>query len=148
MKIFQFRLQRVLDYRDARVAEEERKVELLRGELANLNAALDRIEEEHHAWGVILARTTQFRGADLLARAAFQERLSREKKSLQQKRGDCEARLALQHKRYLEASRDYRLLEKLRDQQHEEWRLDTERQLEALASELYLARWPHEEESR
>jgi hypothetical protein len=41
----------------------------------------------------------------------------------------------------LEARRRFRLLERLKERRHEDWRLARDRELEELASESYLARW-------
>ncbi len=53
----------------------------------------------------------------------------------------CEQRLAAQRKRWTEARRRCRLLEKLKERRRAEYDYEMNRELESLASETFLARW-------
>ena len=52
-----------------------------------------------------------------------------------------QARIVAQRQRLMEAERKCELLAKLRERQHEAWRQEETKQLEELASDVFLAAW-------
>jgi flagellar export protein FliJ len=88
-----------------------------------------------------MATSEQARGEDLRALTRFCDRLERERVVLVEKKSACAQRLARQHKSYMEARREHRLLEKLRERQLADWTREAGREIDKVAGELYLARW-------
>ena len=117
--------------------------------------ALSRVAAEHARWNTILANLGNARaeaealvqsdkpvnGADLGALARYQEHVEQQRKIALDRRRDCEARMEQQRARLLQARREHRLLEKLRQVRRAEWELAVDREFEALAAETYLAQW-------
>jgi flagellar export protein FliJ len=140
MKTFSFRLERVLEWRQAQLDVEQ--------------SALGRVAAEFARWETVLANLGNARakaeglvqsgpvdGADLGALASYQEHIERQRKIALDRRRDCAARLEKQRARLLQARRDHRLLEKLRQVRRAEWETAVDREFEALAAETYLAQW-------
>jgi len=148
MTTFRFRLDRVLQWRQAQL------------ELAQ--AALSRVAAERARWDGILANLTNARaqaegtlqsgapvnGAELGALARYQAYVEQQKKIALERRRECQARLEQQRARVLQARREHRLLEKLRQVRRAEWESAVDREFEALAAETYLAQWEPPERRR
>jgi flagellar export protein FliJ len=140
MTAFSFRLERVLEWRQAKLDAEQ--------------SALGRLAVEFARWETILANLGNARtkadglvqsgpvnGTDLGALASYQEHIERQRKIATDRRRDCAARLEQQRLRLLQARREHRLLEKLRQLRRAEWEAAVDREFEALAAETYLAQW-------
>ncbi len=117
-------------------------------------SALNRLAAEFARWETILANLGNARvkaeglvqsgpvnGADLGALASYQQYIERQRKIATDRRRDCVARLEQQRVRLLQARREHRLLEKLRQVRRAEWEAAVDREFEALAAETYLAQW-------
>ncbi len=141
MKRFRFTLQRVLEFRATRAEEEERKLTVLQAELAGLAQAIEQTNQSRDNAARKLATAQQARGEELWALTHFCARLDGERRVLEQKKSACAQRLARQQNSYMEARRDLRLLEKLRERRLAEWTIEAGREMENVAGELYLARW-------
>jgi flagellar export protein FliJ len=141
MKAFQFRLQRVLEYRAVKLMAEERKLLTLRAEFEELGREIARLGQESRRCETALSRAKHLTGRDLALFAAFRESLLRRRTVLEGDRSRCMAKLHRQTQNYLTASRDHKLLEKLRSRRLAEWTREADRQTDHLASELYLAHW-------
>jgi flagellar export protein FliJ len=141
MKAFKFALQRVLDLRDARVEEEERKVAELQRELAKLEIELELLARSRNEASKPMSTGAESRGEELRAITRFQARLERLRVSLTQKRDTCSEKLKKQRESFREARREQRLLETLRDKQQAEWNREAGREVDKVAGELFLARW-------
>ena len=141
MRAFRFRLQRILEFRHTRLTEEERKLKLLQMEL---NAVARQIEDVRRARlqsANVLTSGSALKGEDLRALAGFQARLRRDETALQQRHTVCVRKLRQQEEAFKVSRRDYRLLEELRKRRFAEWLQAANRELDQLASDLYLARW-------
>lgn len=141
MRAFRFRLQRILEFRHTRLTEEERKLKLLQMEL---NAVARQIEDVRRARlqsANVLTSGGALKGEDLRALAGFQARLRRDETALQQRHTVCVRKLRQQEEAFKVSRRDYRLLEELRKRRFAEWLRAANRELDQLASDLYLARW-------
>lgn len=141
MKRFAFPLEGALRWR-------QRRLELQESRLRSLAAERDAIRERIGQIGQARRRAEQellgqasIRAEELAALEAYRLRLARERVRLQQAETDCEGRLAAQRERVLEARRDVRLIEKLKERRLAEWQAEADRELEALAAEVFLARW-------
>jgi hypothetical protein len=88
-----------------------------------------------------LASATDLRGEDLRALAGFKARLKRSELALRQRQALCVQKLRRQQEAYLVSRKDQRLLEELRKRRFAEWQQATNREMDELASDLFLARW-------
>lgn len=141
MKPFRFALQRILEFRATRVEEEERKLALLQEQLGSLDREIRRLDESRQEASRSMATAEQSSGEDLRALMRFCARLEREKTAVGEKKSVCEKRLDQQRRSCVEARREHRLLETLRERQYAEWKREADRETDRVAGELYLARW-------
>jgi hypothetical protein len=138
---FQFRLQRILDWRRTQLELEEAQY---RRQVADL-AEIDRKRAEAEAAGEAAERVVRawnpLGGDDLKALGAFRIHVKNQELELVAPRAVCVQQLDNQHRQVLEARRRLRLLEKLKERRKSEWQAADEKQMEELASESYLAKW-------
>jgi flagellar protein FliJ len=140
MKNFRFRLERVLDWRrteleleQARVQQQLRELMELDSERANIEAAGIRAEIEVRAWRPLA-------GSDLTALAAFRQHVIGKEKQIEARREEARRRLESRKTAMIEARRRSELLERLKQRRLAEWRAASDRELEQLAAESYVAR--------
>ncbi len=141
MKNFQFDLQRILAFRHTRLTEEERKLKLVQMELKAVDQQLEELLRVRDRSAIALTSAAELRGEDLRMLAGFKARLKRSELALRQKRSLCVQKLRRQQEAYLASRRDHRLLEELRKRRFAEWQQAANRELDELASDLFLARW-------
>jgi uncharacterized protein YydD (DUF2326 family) len=141
MRAFRFHHQRILEFRHSRLMEEERKLRLLRMELNAVERQIEDVRRERQQSASVLTSRGALRGEDLRALAGFQARLRRGEIALQQRQAVCAHNLRRQEEAFYVSRRDYRLLEELRKRRFAEWLQATNRELDQVASDLYLARW-------
>jgi|SRR5581483_5613422 len=135
---FRFRLEQVLRWRQTQRDVEELKVKQLTAALHQVQAQLARIKATRLATELEARNLHSLGGGDLAALATYRARMERQEKLLIR---DCETRelrLGEQRKRWTEAQRSYKLLEKIRDRQRSEFEVEADRRAEALVAELYL----------
>ena len=75
------------------------------------------------------------------AMVRYKELVGKQKQMALNRRSECDRKIEQQRERLLQARRDFRLLEKLRQVRRAEWEAAVDRDFEALAAESYLARW-------
>ena len=141
MRRFHFRLESVLDWRRLHLELEETRLQRLFEELRRIDLAEDRLNTEKTAAERAVLYAPSVEAAELEALETHRAHVAREKERLGRERADCQRRIAAQRERLLKAERDVRLLEKLREKRVAEWQLAASREQEALAAELFLARW-------
>jgi len=141
MSGFAFRLEKVLEWRKTQLELQE--VEYRR-ELENL-AAIDRKRVQIEAAGQDAERVVRawnpVCGDDLAALATFRTHVRNQELELLAPRAQCVQQVEAQQGRMLEARRRLRLLERLKERQRAEWQSGRDREIEAVASESYLAQW-------
>jgi flagellar export protein FliJ len=148
MKSFQFPLQRVLDWRVVRMRAEEERLASLQRKLAALHHRETTLIAAELKAETGLLRLPAIDGSDLRALAAFQLRLRRERVALKAERAQCEAHIAEQRQRLLNARRDCRALEKLKDKRKRIWASLLDREIEETAAEAFLSQWARTELER
>ena len=141
MKSFQFPLERVLAWRRTQLEIEEARFGQRQAEMA----AVRRQQEQ---WEALTIRTGQetprlpgLRGGDLNALALFRLGARHRAAELEKRRIACEQKVEEQRRKFLEARRNARLLERLKERRLEEWTAEYDREVEAQASETFLAQW-------
>jgi hypothetical protein len=136
---FRFPLERVLEWRRTQLEMEEirfREAAAALAELdrmrADLRAAAMKAESQVREWSPVS-------GADLAALGHFRLRIEQKGRDIEGMRAQRLRRLAEREAALLEARRRCRLLERLKERRMQEWQAATDRQMEAMAAELYLA---------
>lgn len=136
MKKFEFRLERVLEWRNTKLEKEREKQRTLLAELESIEAAVRQCEVELRApYEAVMT------GRELAVRQSYRDRLERMLEMLAQKRVDCQRRIAAQNAEVVKANRDVRLIEMLKEKALERWHAAMDREIEELASEAFLAQW-------
>jgi flagellar export protein FliJ len=145
---FNFRLEKVLRWRQAKMELEQFALHRLAAECARWDLRLAEIEiARRQAEQLVLSGPVE--GSDLAALARYQQHLHDEKQAAMAHRRNCEQRMEQQRALLLAARREFRLLEKLRQVRRAEWESAVNREFEALAAETYLARWtPRQHQER
>ena len=141
MKAFHFSLQRVLEWRELQMRREEEKLSTLQNQLAEVlhreNAlAVAQLNAEMKLLGQASVEGSEFR-----ALAAFQLRIRGEKISLLASRRNIEEQIAEQRKRLLQARKDCKILDNLKDRRKKAWTYLSDRELENTAAESYISSW-------
>jgi flagellar export protein FliJ len=141
MSAFRFPLQRILDWRRTQLEMEEIRFK----QHAAAAAVLDRTRAELDAEG-IRAETevrgwSSVAGRDLAALGSFRLQVRARERDLARRRADCQKQLEAQQVRMLEARRQCRLLDRLKERRAAEWKAAEDRRQEELAAECYLAQW-------
>ncbi len=143
MHRFQFRLESVLGWRVVELELDEGRLEQLFTERRGWeDQALALENRRREAARLITAKTLD--GQQLAAFTDHRRHLAREEARIAAGRADCEKRIAAQQQRVAEAERKVRLLERLKERRLAEWTSDFNREMEALASETFLANWARE----
>jgi flagellar export protein FliJ len=139
MKSFQFRLEKVLDWRRTRLELEEanyRRHLTVLAEIdrqdADITASARQAEEQVRAWSPV-------NGLDLDALDSYRIHARGKRKELASTRAEAARRLAAQQALMLEERRKVRLLERLREHQLAEWRAALDKETEETAAESFLA---------
>jgi hypothetical protein len=136
MKAFQFRLQSVMEWREAILEKELLKLQAL---LEESRVLASRLEGIHRDMSLHVEEATS--GAELAAFGRYRDRLRREMQEVREKQRLCLQRLQLQREAFALANRNLKLLERLKEKRKEDWKREFDRELETLAGEAFLARW-------
>jgi hypothetical protein len=140
VKAFQFRLQRVLDWRRAQLQVEEMKLRQHTGAIAELDRARAELDEAKTTANAQVRHWTALQGSDLAALDGFLARLRRHATQIERERATRVQAMQEQQRVTMDASRRCRLLERLQARRREEWQAAADRELENFAGEAYLAR--------
>jgi flagellar export protein FliJ len=141
---FHFSLDKVLRWRSLELASEEAKLERLLREQLRLQTMRADLSTEKSKLDRSLDTLPDLRGTDLRAVSAYTLRLKRQAENLVELVAKCDRELSEQKKKYRAAKQRVRLIEELRARKFEEWRREQARELEALATESFLATWSRE----
>ncbi len=141
MKKFDFPLQKLLELRAAQLEAEEAKLHGLYGERNAVVRTARDLDEADQAASEEIAASATVSGDELADLVRFHEQVKRRLRALEERRQECEERIRKQRQKVLEADRAKQLLEKLKESRFEEWKYELNREIEATAGELFLARW-------
>lgn len=141
MKKFRFPLQHLLNYRRARLAAEQAKLEKILAEQRSLEQRRAALEQEDRAIRENLRRLPELSSAEIEAAAAFRRYAEAEAVRLLSAEGELASRLERQREALLAARREVEVLERLRERKREDWRRELDREMEAQVAELVVARW-------
>jgi flagellar export protein FliJ len=144
MARFQFSLEKVLRWRELELAAEENKLKPLVREQVRLQGLLANVAAERSKLDRSLNSLAELRGEDLRNITAYRSRLKTHGDHFASQLAQCERQIDAQRKKCQEAKQRCRLLEELRKRRFIEWRREQATELEALASESYIANWTRE----
>lgn len=141
MRTFEFRLEKVLRWRQAQLELEQFALSRLAAECVRWKTTLTALDAARMEAERAVLSSGSIGGADLGALARYQQRLQKEKQIAWERLQQCEQNMEKQRERLIEARRGSRLLEKLRLARRIEWERAVEKEFEALADEAFLAQW-------
>ncbi len=141
MKTFRFPLERVLEWRRMQLDMEQSKIQAIAARIQRLDDQRRSLFTERSlAEGEILQAKTM-EGQDLARIAAFHLHVRNEALTIAETRGQCEHALIAQREKLVEAQRQVKLLQNLREKRFTRWSADLAREQEQFAGEAFLARW-------
>ncbi len=139
MKRFHFPLQTALRWRNERAQAEEMKLERLIAERQAHEKALTTLLDRRARAERSVLDAPYIEAADLCALDAFRWQASAESVRIRARAAACDVRIAAQRGALVEARRQARLLENLREKRLREWNHSFDAELEQNAGELFLA---------
>jgi flagellar FliJ protein len=142
MSTFSFSLERVLEWRRTRCDLEELKVREICVAIERSQAGIAQFRALRSAAQLQVLGAASLTGLELSGLAAYRRHLEAGESRLQTALQEQERRLAEQRARWVEAQRQSKLIEKLRDRQFAEFEAQQAREMESFAAENFLARWP------
>ena len=146
MKSFQFRLARVLEWRQTELELADGRFRRQLEVLAELDRERALLAEQRSSAESEVRADPHLSGSDLAAFAAFRRYVDRRREQLAKRRAQEARKLAEVEAALLEARRRCRLLEHLEQRRREEWTLASNAEIERTASENYLAQWTQRRE--
>ena len=141
MKSFQFPLQRVFEWRGLQMRSEEERLAGMQHQLATLVHRETALTAAEVKSSLGLMQQAAISGSDLQSLAAYQLRMKAERAALKLSRVQCEHQILEQRKTLLKARRNFRVLEKLRENRMKEWVYLYDRETENMAADAYIAKW-------
>jgi flagellar export protein FliJ len=141
MKAFEFRLQRVADYRQQQLDLEKNRLQNLAGQMQRLEDERESLERQRKdAERNVAGRGENLTGEDVMALASFHEYVTRRSKEIQRQKTELAAKIEKQRTVVVEAERRVKLLDRLKDRKLQEWKASSDRELDDLAADSHLAR--------
>ena len=145
MKRFAFPLERIRQFRKTQIDLEYAKLQRLFEEVRVLDASVASLHSTvDEARSPILASATKGQalyGSDLARIDDYQLYAKQQAEILGKQKQQLLKRVEAQRERLVEARKSFSLLDKLKDRALENWQQEYNKELETLASELYLAKF-------
>lgn len=140
MQRFQFPLEQALKWRTTRLELENAKLARLQQERESATRLRGTIcETAQREVAAFLHGSPGATGAELTLLAGYRRGIAARLKKLEMAIRNCEAGIEQQKATVLEADREKRLLESLKQRQLDEWNYELNREIENTAGELFLA---------
>lgn len=141
MSPFRFRLERALGWRRTELSREETRLEHLEAELHSVGMAVMTVRERRSGAQHAVADAAVVHGSDLASLEVFRMWALSEEARLARRGAELRKDIAQQKLAVTQARSRVRLLERLRERRHDEWKEEAGRELEALAGESAIAQW-------
>jgi len=140
VKRFTFPLERVRRWRSEQADLEELKLQQLRAEMGRLESA--RLSLTAEITGAERRVLDQFSmdAIELTSLGSYRLHMQHRIRELDTRKDQCAAKIVEQRQRVMEARRQAELLDRLRGKALDEWESALNKEQEALASELFLAK--------
>jgi len=140
MKRFDFPLERVRRWRAEQASVEELKLQQLRAELTDLQTEQRQFETEIVQSAQNLLSQPSFDPIELSTLDSYRLYLRYRIRESENMQLQCDAKIAAQRDRVIEARRQFELLDKLHNKAFSEWRAAGNKEQEEMAAELFLAK--------
>jgi flagellar biosynthesis chaperone FliJ len=144
MSGFRFALERVLSWRETKLSLEEADLERLRLEKDAVERAIADLARRNERENAALGLRQSLTGDDVRGLAASREWIALEEKRLRAKIADCMQAMEKRAAAVVEARRDVRLVQKLKERRRASWRKEVNRQADELAGESAINGWRRE----
>jgi flagellar protein FliJ len=140
MKAFEFRLERIAQYRRQQAELAQARFQALLSELRRLEGEIASLDIQSADVRREVTGRPGLSGADLEALDQYQRHLARQATALARKKPELAADVEAQRAVVIEVERQVKLLERLRERKFQEWSSEADRELESLAAESYISR--------
>jgi flagellar export protein FliJ len=141
VKRFKFSLESLFHLRELQMQQEDEKLAGLLRTQAQLEAALARLQADRTDAGRAIFETHVTDSADLRAFAGYVLGLKGRIAGVQAQLQTTSRQVQEQQRKCMEARRNHRMVEKLRDRHRNEWEKEFEQELERAASDAFLSRY-------
>lgn len=141
MKRFNFPLERVRRWRGEQADLEAMKLERLFGELSALERQRAELLTDRTNAEALLKTRQPMAAEELSHLDSFRQYVQARCQSIEDLKQQQDDKIGKQREILMEARRQYELLDRLRKKNLSEWRADSNKEQEALAAEMFLARW-------
>jgi len=141
MNAFHFPLDKVLEWRRSSSKSPRRAISSNSPDWQNWTASAPTWKSAGMGAETDLRQRNNVRGWDLDAFDHFRARMKKEETRITSQREAAARKTAEQQQALMEAWRQCRLLERLRERPLADWKAARDRELEELASETFLAQW-------
>jgi hypothetical protein len=139
MKKFEFRLDAALRWRNTQLQLERARLQKLLGEEQRLKCDLQHLADERQAALSDLQTSEHLRSFDLRVLSVYLVGAEARAHLLREQVEKCAGIIQQQRQRLLEAERNVRLLEKLKESRYSEWKHAFDQEIELGAEESWLA---------
>lgn len=139
MKRFEFRLDTVLRLRELQLERERAKLQQLVGEQQRLESDLEAIQRERQQAKSFVYEQGNLENAELRTMSAFLLGMDARTGVVRGRLEETARSVEQQRKVAIAAERKVRLLERLRERKLEVWKQETNREIERVAQEAWLA---------
>lgn len=140
MKAFEFRLERIAEYRRQEAEVAQSRLQTLLADRARLDAQTLALETRSNEAKISVFAQAGVTGEELSGLSRFQDHVARASKQLDLKKLELNASIEKARAVLLETERRVKLLDRLRERKLHEWQTASNRELEAIAADSHLAR--------
>ena len=139
MQRFQYRFESLLKWRESQLESEKTALRVLFSERADIQRSIDILQRSGDQAFREVVRRPEISGLELGGLSNHRMYVAARITEANRRIKDCETRIGRQRERVIQAERAWKLLDRLRERDLEEWTYEMNREQEATAGELYLA---------
>lgn len=141
MQAFRYRFAQLLEWRRSQLELEKAALATLHGERSAIDRSIAGLEESAAQSTRLILESRCVTGAELGDFAEYRDHVRQELRLARSRRENCMQRIERQRQKVVAAERAWKLLDRLRERDLEEWTYEASREQESLAGDLYLAGW-------
>ena len=141
MRPFQFRLEKVLSWRETQLALEEADLERLRSDLRGIQTAIEALTLRDEAATERMRGMRSASGSEMAEIARYHDWVLQEEKTLRSRVAECGRQIEQRTEAVTEARRKVQLLERMKERRKEVWDAESDLELEQLAGESAIGAW-------
>lgn len=141
MKRFRFQLEMALGWRRQRMLTQQARLEQLLAQVHQLRLLRQQLQRDYDESEASTRSAKTIESADLQALAAYRRAVEFRQGHLVQEEAKLAESIERQRKVLTEETRQTKLLEKLKEHKHADWKKEADRELENDTSDAFLAKW-------